>query len=156
MLPIKKILCPIDFSEPSYEAMKVAEEMARQFSSELSVVHVVREVSDTVYGPEFSGFDVESYQKELEASATKKLKEIVKERVSKDLSVNQTIVRGKPVDQIIRFSDEKNIDLIVIATHGQTGWQHFVFGSVTEKVVRLALCPVLTIHAPKEEVSGRR
>lgn len=151
MLPIEKILCPVDFSEPSYEALKIAKEMAIHFSSELSVAHVVREVTNSLYGPEFSDFDVDSYQEELEASAAKKLKEVAEKMLPKDLSLNQVIVRGKAADQIVRLSDEENIDLIVIATHGQTGWRHLVFGSVTEKVVRLAQCPVLTIHAPKEE-----
>ncbi len=151
MLPIKKILCPVDFSEPSYEALKVAEELAGQFSSELSVVHVVREVSSSLYGPEFSDFDVDAYQEELEASAKVKLKEVVEERLAKYLKVSQVIMRGKAADRIVEISDEESFDLIVIATHGQTGWRHFVFGSVTEKVVRLGQCPVLTIHAPKRE-----
>lgn len=151
MLPIKKILCPVDFSEPSYEALKVAEEISTHFSSELSVMHVVREISSSLYGPEFSDFDVDSYQEELEESAKRKLGDVVKERLPKGLSVNQITLIGTAADQIVELSDNENIDLIVIATHGQTGWRHFVFGSVTEKVVRLAKCPVLTIHAPKEE-----
>ncbi|MBN1572818.1 MAG: universal stress protein [Deltaproteobacteria bacterium] len=151
MLPVKKILCPVDFSEPSYEALKVAEEISTHFSSELNIVHVVREISSSLYGPEFSDFDVDSYQEELEESAKNKLSEVVKERLPMDLSVKQITLKGKAADQIVNLSDKDDIDLIVIATHGQTGWRHFVFGSVTEKVVRLARCPVLTIHAPREE-----
>jgi len=62
--------------------------------------------------------------------------------------VRQIVVLGGAADEIIRISGEEKVDLIVIATHGQTGWRHMVFGSVAEKVVRLAPCPVLTVRAP--------
>jgi len=71
--------------------------------------------------------------------------------VSRELHVRQIVVLGEAADEIVRMSEEQRVDLIVIATHGQTGWRHMVFGSVAEKVVRLAPCPVLTIRAPHKE-----
>jgi nucleotide-binding universal stress UspA family protein len=83
--------------------------------------------------------------------AENSLQEVVKQKVSKELHTRQIVVLGEAANEIIRISQETKADIIVIATHGQTGWRRFVFGSVAEKVVRLALCPVLTIQAPHEE-----
>lgn len=144
MLPFKKILYPTDFSEASYEALKAANELALHFSAELCLVHVVSPVVQT--SPDFAP-SVLPLQK-MEASAENSLQEVIKQRVPKELQVRQIVVLGRAADEIIRISEEEKVDLIVIATHGQTGWRHMVFGSVAEKVVRLAPCPVLTVRAP--------
>jgi nucleotide-binding universal stress UspA family protein len=87
----------------------------------------------------------------VEATAKKSLQEVINQRVPKELRARQIIVLGGAADEIIRITEEEKVDLIVIATHGQTGWRHMIFGSVAEKVVRLAPCPVLTIRAPHKE-----
>ena len=145
MLPFKKILYPTDFSDASYEALKAANELALHFSAELFLVHVVSPVVEASAG--FSPVGLA----QIEASAEKSLQEVVEQRVSKELHARQTIVLGVAADEIIRMTEEEKADLIVIGTHGQTGWRHLVFGSVAEKVVRLAPCPVLTIRAPHEQ-----
>ena len=154
MLPFKKILCTTDFSEPSYEALKAANELAVHFSAELCLVHVVLPTPITV-GPDVpTTFNVAAYQNHLEADAQKQLQEIVEERVSKDLvACTPMIVTGYAADEIVRVAGEQKADLIVLATHGRTGWRRFVFGSVAEKVVRLAACPVLAI-GPTRSPSG--
>ena len=146
MLPFKKILCPTDFSEASYEALKAANELALHFSAELYLIHIVSPIVPA--SPDFAPSVLPLA--EMEASAEKSLQEVAQQRVSKGLNVRQIIVLGEAADEIIRVSEQEKVDLIVIATHGQTGWRHFVFGSVAEKVVRLAPCPVLTIRAPHE------
>jgi len=148
MLPFKKILYPTDFSDPSYEALKAANELALHFSTELCVVHVVSPVTTAPADPSGSNFLV--FQ-EMEKAARESLKEMVKKRIPKELLVRQIVVLGGAAEEIIQISEKERVDLIVIATHGQTGWRHFVFGSVAEKVVRLAPCPVLTIRTPHEE-----
>jgi len=145
MVPIKKILYPTDFSEASYEALKAANELALHFSAELCLVHVV---SPVVQAPPDFALSALPLQ---EASAENSLQEVVKQRVSREVHVRQIIVLGGAADEIVRISEEEKVDLIVIATHGQTGWRHMVFGSVAEKVVRLAACPVLRIRAPHKE-----
>lgn len=152
MLPFKKILCPTDFSEPSYEALKVANEWALHFSSELFVVHVVAPVPLVPAAPTVPvTFNVLEYQQELEISSRKTLEGLVKKRVPEKIWVRTIVVLGDPADQIVKIADEEKVDLIVIATHGQTGWRRLVFGSVTEKVVRLTPQPVLTIRAHQME-----
>ncbi len=149
MLPIKKILCPTDFSEPSYEALKVANELAQHFSADLLLVHVINPIPivSTPTGP--MSFNVSSYQKELEDSAKKSLQDIINQMVAKELKVIPIVAYGIAADEIVSIAEEQNVDLIVIATHGRTGFRHLISGSVTEKVVRISHHPVLTIRAPK-------
>ena len=147
MLPFLKILYPTDFSEPSYEALKAANELALHFSAELCLVHVVS--PDVQTSPDLAGSGL--VLQEIEMLAENSLQEVVKQRVPKELHTSQIVVLGEAADEIIRISEETKADIIVIATHGQTGWRRFVFGSVAEKVVRLAPCPVLTIRAPHQE-----
>ncbi|MBS3917888.1 MAG: universal stress protein [Deltaproteobacteria bacterium] len=155
MLPFKKILCPTDFSEPSYEAIKTAGELAYHFGSELCIVHVITPVPiiPMPMGPEPAAFNVSLYEQELEASSKRSLEEVVNQLESKELKTRLIALRGNPADEIVRTADEENVDLIVIATRGRTGLDRLIFGSVTEKVMRLAKCPVLTvtIKVPFEE-----
>ncbi len=151
MLPIRKILCPTDFSEPSYEGLRVADELALHFSAELCVVHVVPPVP-VVAGPlGGTAFNVPAYQQELVASSKKSLDGVVEQRISKELPVRPIVVQGNAADEIVRIADEEKAGLIVMATHGQTGWRHLVFGSVAERVVRVAACPVLTVQVPQDQ-----
>ena len=145
MLPFKKILYPTDFSEASYEALKAANELALHFSTELYLVHVVSSLLKKLL--RILAY-VLSILEKMETAAKNSLQEVVKQRVSKELHTHQIVLLGGAAYEIIRIAEEEKVDLIVIATHGQTGWRHLVFGSVAEKVVQLAPCPVLTIRAP--------
>jgi universal stress protein A len=149
MLPVKKILCPTDFSEPSYEALKVANELALNFSAELLLIHVINPIPivSTPTGP--MSFNVSSYQKELEDSAKKSLQDIINQMVAKELKVIPIVAYGIAADEIVSIAEEQNVDMIVIATHGRTGFRHLISGSVTEKVVRISNHPVLTIRAKR-------
>ena len=150
MLPIKKIIWPTDFSEPSYEALKAAVELAENFSSVLYVVHILP-ILPVIAGPTGpTGFNVSLYQEEMEKSAKKSLEEVINTKVPKKIKTNSIIKQGDAAREITETAEKEEVDLIVISTHGETGWKHFVFGSVAEKVVRLSSIPVLTIHAPKE------
>jgi nucleotide-binding universal stress UspA family protein len=153
MLPFKKILCPIDFSEPSHLALKRADELAGHFGAELLVTHVIPPVPGPHSyqdPPVASSFDVPLYQQELAIYAEKMLKEIVSRQVSPAVRARDLITTGAAAPQILRTAKDEEADLIVIASHGLTGWRHLVFGSVAEKVVRQAPCPVLTVVRPPE------
>lgn len=153
MLPFKKILCPTDFSEPSYEAIKSASELASHFESELCIVHVISPVPIPM-GAEPSAFNVALYEQELEVSSKRSLEEVFNKLQLKELKARLVAVRGNAADEIVRIADEEKIDLIVIATRGRTGLDRLIFGSVAEKVVRLAKCPVLMITSrPSKEES---
>ncbi len=151
MLPINKILWPTDFSEPSYKALQSAVEMAEQFGSTLYLVHVIAPIP-AVAGPMGpAGFDVSLYQEELKKSASKKLKQISEKKVSNKIKTQTVIKHGEAATEINRAAKEENMDLIVIATHGETGLGHLIFGSVAEKVVRNASSPVLTIRVSEKK-----
>lgn len=150
MLPVKKILCPTDFSDPSYETLRVANELAQHFSAELLIVHVISPIPivSTPTGP--MSFNVSLYQKELEKSTKKSLQDIINKMVTKELKVIPVVAYGIAADEIVNIAEEQNVDMIVIATHGRTGFRHLISGSVTEKVVRISSHPVLTIRTPKK------
>lgn len=156
MFPINKILCPTDFSEPSYEALKAGNEIARRFSAQLLLVHVISPVPVMPTGgglpPSDMAQNINFPQliKEMRAIAEKSLQEVVQERLDPAISSKTMVLQGYPADEITALAEREQLDMIIIATHGLTGWRRFVFGSVTEKVVRTADCPVLTIRAPKE------
>jgi nucleotide-binding universal stress UspA family protein len=151
MLTINKILCPLDFSEPSYEGMKAAIELAKQCSAELVLLHVVAPVPSIPGASTPTGFHIPTVLQEIEASAKNALDNLIAESAFNELDVRPMVVIGTPSDEIVRMAEVGNADIIVIATHGMTGWRRMIFGSVAERVVRGASCFVLTVPAPPEE-----
>lgn len=140
----KKILCPIDFSDYSYDALEYAKDIAKSYNSKLYVLHIIYEPAD------FTGFYVphisfDKIRSEIESGAKKIMTEVKEEKL-KDISGAETmIIFGVPSDEIVRFAKDKEIDLIVIGSQGKKGIEKMVFGSTAEKVVRKATCPVLVI-----------
>jgi len=150
MLPIKNILCPTDFSDPSYEALKAADELAVHFGATLHIVNVVPLVPivEAPIGVESASFNVASYQQELEGQAQKSLKNMVEQKISRGVTAVTEVLIGNAAGEVMRYAGEKGIDMIVIATHGLSGWRRFISGSTTEQIVRQSSCPVLTIRRP--------
>ncbi len=151
MLPLKKILCPTDFSEPSYTALKAADELAAHFSAELLLLHVVPTVPGQPPYPDppaASSIDEPLHQQKLALEAEQLLEELIAKRVCKQVAAATLVVTGEAAEEILKAAKKEKVDLIVIATHGRTGWRRLVFGSVTEPVVRDAPCPTLTIVKP--------
>lgn len=147
MLPFKRILWPTDFSEPSYEALKTAVEMAKLCRAELTLLHVIPPIP-ALTGPESpASFDVSRYQAELERTAEAKMKEITDKRIGKDVPVHFQIAQGNPALEIGRLAEDKHMDLIVIASCGETALKHVFFGSVADKVMRHVPVPLLIIPA---------
>jgi universal stress protein A len=149
MLAIKTILCPTDFSEPSREALKFAVELASHFAGEICLVNVVPVVPSLASDPNFV-FAVPEYERMLHAEAEEKLRGLVKKVTTHGVAVRTKVRHGDAATEIVRIAADEKADLIVMATHGMTGWRHAMFGSVAEKVVRLAKCPVLTTRASAE------
>jgi len=150
MLPIRKICCPTDFSEPAQEALKVACEMATHFGAELILVHVVTPIPVIPIHDDPTSFNLPLYEKEMEQSAVRGLQQIQQERIPPAIRSSTVVLQGDPASRIVSLAEDENMDVIVIATHGFTGWRKFMFGSVTEKVIRLAACPVLSIRVPPQ------
>ena len=148
MLAIKTILCPTDFSEPSYEGLTYAIELAILFKAGLCVTNIVPAIPPLPTNPNFV-FEIPEYERGLHVDADRKLRELIEKRIPTGLKVRTVIGHGDPGREVVRIADEGHADLIVMATTGMTGFQHILFGSVAEKVVRLATCPVLTVRASR-------
>jgi nucleotide-binding universal stress UspA family protein len=151
MHSLKNIICPIDFSPTSYEALKGAEQLALRVNAELILLHVI-----SFPAPNKLGFKSEqeasNYARE---NAEKKLKEIIATSPSNLVGARFIILNGSPAGQyIVDAARSEAADLIVMGTHGWTGWRHLVLGSVTEEVMHFADCPVLTVHAPVSKFAG--
>jgi nucleotide-binding universal stress UspA family protein len=152
MLPPKLIMSPIDFSDHSDVALKTATDMASRLEAELLLVHVVPAIPRL---PSASAFFHEGeYEEELHKCAQKRLDEMVRALEGRGLKARSEVGTANDVSmELLRIAEHNNVDLIVIATHGMTGWHKLAFGSVAEKVVRLATCPVLVLRAQPEAKS---
>jgi len=150
MLPVRLILAPTDFSDISVKTVASASELAEHFGADLVIVHVIPPVPTLPSDPNYS-FEVPAYQEALRESAQRRLQEAVQTQVTGAVHSRTLVSHGDPAREIVRIAAEESVDLIVIATHGLTGWQHIVFGSVAEKVVRTAKCPVLTVRGDQPE-----
>ena len=144
----KKILLCTDFSENSRPAREIAVDYAQAFGAKLEILHVVN--SSRLGFPAFEmavPVNVQEVLKALEESVEKGFAALVKE-CQKTLSDVATYSRiGVPANEIIRFAQEESVDLIVMGTHGWTGFKHLILGSTAENVVRTAICPVLTVKS---------
>ena len=145
MLPWKLILAPTDFSSPSREGLGAAEELAANFHAEILLVHIVPFLPSIPTTPELL-FDPTKYEQLLDADAEEKLRKLKEELQEKELKVRTHLGHGPAAEEILLLAEAEHVDAIVMASHGVTGLQRVVFGSVTEKVVRGASCPVLTIR----------
>jgi nucleotide-binding universal stress UspA family protein len=150
MLPIHTILCPLDFSEPSYKALQVAIEIGSHFEAELVLCHVVPDAPAMPVDAPYAFAGEAEYEQVAKDSAEKELV-IAAKRLPGEIKSRTAIGMGDAADEIVRLAENEAADLIVIATHGLTGWRHLVFGSVAEKVIRLSDRPVLVVpaHEPK-------
>lgn len=145
MLPVKLILCPTDFSGPACTCVRTASELAEHFGAELLLVNVVPALPGVPPDPNYV-FKIPEYEKYLHADADKHLRETREQLVGKNVKVRTQVGHGSAAEEIVLIAKTEGVDLIVISTHGATGIERWVFGSVAERVVRLAECPVLTVR----------
>ncbi len=151
MLPINKILCPTDFSEASFEGLKNANELADHFSAELILLNVVSPLPGIPGSTAPTGFHIPAVLEEIEASTKEQVQKLKNKYISSNIKSKKIVIIGDPPTEIVKRAADDNVDVIVMSTHGQSGWKRLVCGSVTEKVIRMAECPVLTIRGPKEK-----
>lgn len=143
---IQNILCPVDFSDPSREALHFAADLASQFGATLTLLNVYQmpgyalPEGVVVAGPQVLTEMVDSIERELE-----RWRSAATSRGVKDVRVATAM--GTPHTEINRAARQGQHDLVVIGTHGRTGLKHVLLGSVAERVVRTAPCPVLTVRA---------
>lgn len=151
MIKIANVLVATDFSDASASALTYGREFARAFGARLHVLHIVDSPLMWV-GPEAIGVDVARLQAELEAGAQNMLSGLVTAEDRAQLNATAVTRTGTaPAFEIAEYAKSEGIDLILIGTHGRGFVGHLLMGSVAEKVVRIAPCPVLTVHHPEKE-----
>jgi nucleotide-binding universal stress UspA family protein len=141
---LKKILAPIDFSEYSMEALRGAMELAKDLDGELHIVHVV--------APHFALLDKMREQARetlMLEEAEEELARIRKDDCGNSAKVFTQVIVGPPVPKLVEYATQHQIDLILLATHGRTGIEHLMIGSVAEKLARYAPCSVLVFRQKK-------
>lgn len=145
MFTVKSLLVPTDFSENANQALGLAKEVARGTQATLHLLHIVEPV---VYPADWSYAQVgfADIEQELEENAERELKKL-KAALTKDgFKVETSVRRGRASDEICNYASENSISIISIGTHGRSGLEHFLFGSTTERVLRKAPCPVLSVR----------
>lgn len=151
MIELKRILVPTDFSEYSQQAMTYACAFAEQFDADLHVLHVLQDLVAVVPEPGVVFPPPGDYMGELKASAERALVEIPDPAWAEGRTIVRGTRQGPPFLEIIRYAKENDIDMIVLGTHGRGGLAHVLLGSVAEKIVRKAPCPVLTVRPGEHE-----
>lgn len=146
-MEIKKILYPTDFSEGSAAAVPFVADMTKKYGARLCVVHVIYDIAKTAgwYVPHIS---MDELYKDMDAGAKKELERCCVEELRGYKDIEYAVLKGIPYEEIIKFAQQNDIDLIVIGTHGRKGLDRVIFGSTAAKVVRGASCPVLTVRVP--------
>jgi len=152
---LKKILVPIDFSPASENAFKYALHCAGKLSAELTLLHVlVPAVSPSFAGISGAPAGAPAFSKTGLSSAEKKLGALIASTRNGSVSRFRSATRtGVPSHEIVEMAKEADIDLIVIASHGNTSWKHFCIGTTAERVVCAAPCPVLVVREKEHEFS---
>jgi nucleotide-binding universal stress UspA family protein len=145
-LNIKKILCPTDFSDQAYEALLAAADLARDYSAELLVAHVVESLPPLLGGGNDPVAQFQERCRQKEKEGKERLEQLINKGKPADIQVSTLIKIGHPAIQVLDWAEEYGVDLIVIATHGQTGWRRALLGSVTERIIKLTTRPVWIIQ----------
>lgn len=145
MKQVKKIMFPIDFAENYDTLLPWVSTFVNKFGATLYVVFVTSDLSSysTFYVPHGN---IESFQKEALQAAEKKMAAVLKDHFKDFAKVESRVLMGSPAAKVLELAKQENIDLIIMGAHGRKGLERALFGSVADKVVTGALCPVMTIH----------
>ena len=150
MREIKKILLPIDFSGASIKILQYAIFLAEKYNAKIFIVSVV-EYPYTLSGLPSSKLGSE-YEEQMIRIAEKKMTSFLEDNMDQiPISLKSSVLFGHAAKRIISYAEMESFDLIIIGTHGHKGLEKMLFGSVAEKVIKLAPCPVLTINTYRHD-----
>jgi nucleotide-binding universal stress UspA family protein len=152
MITLKSILVATDFSEPADAALTYGRALARNFNATLHLLHVVGDLSRIAYGADGYVTALPDIQREVEDAARKQLDDLLVDNDERPLVTRRVIITSNaPALVVVEYAGREHIDLIVTGTHGRGAVGHLLMGSVAERVVRTAPCPVLTVRHPEHE-----
>jgi nucleotide-binding universal stress UspA family protein len=144
MIRLKKILLATDFGDSSAFALEYARELATKFGAELHIIHVVADIGQAALGAPGLAMDMVELQRNLEREGAGRVEALLT-TFDRDVLRAKTVCRtaGHPAEAIVDYAKEAGADVIVVGTHGRQGLSHMLVGSVAERVVRSAPCPVV-------------
>lgn len=152
MISLKKVLVATDFGSASEVALEYGRAFARTFGGTLHVLHVVENAFTRMTAGEFGIADVGRVMQDLEAGARASLDKTVRDDDRRELHAQTAVITaGNAALGIVNYARDEKIDLLVMGTHGRGPLAHVLMGSIAEKVVRTAPCPVLTVRAAEHE-----
>jgi len=150
VIRLKKVLVPTDFSESARHAFTYGVSFAREYKADLVLLHVVENLT-VGYASDLFPVPMAEVFQEISGYAKAELARLGEEARGRGVTVQELVVQGKPSVEIIRFAAENQVDMIVLGTHGKGVLDQALFGSTTERVVRRAPCPVLTVRPAEHE-----
>ncbi len=143
-MKFERILLPTDFSDHAAYAQRYAVSLARQYEAQLHLIHVAQLYS---YVVDF-GVDSTSQYDSVLSTLTQMMDAAVDKLSGEPFPLQGEVIQGEPIQEIVRTARDDHSDLIVMGTHGRSALSHVLLGSIAEKVVRKAPCPVLTVRLP--------
>jgi len=150
VIKLNKLLVPTDFSESARHALTYGTSFAKEYGAELTLLHVVENLT-VGYASDLFPVPMAEVFQEISGYAKAELAKLAEVAREKGVTVVEQVAQGKPSAEIIRFAQEQKIDMIVLGTHGKGMLDQALFGSTTERVVRRAPCPVLTVRLAEHE-----
>ncbi|HHT9159978.1 MAG: universal stress protein [Planctomycetota bacterium] len=148
MIKLKKILCPIDFSACSIHALSYAIDLSIKNKASLYLIYVmethVNDARDILKQIDLLLDDTQIDNLKI------RLISLIPDNIQKSITIETIVVKGIPYVEIVKTSKDKQIDLIVMGTHGRTGLEHILIGSVAQRVIQKAPCPVFSIRLPRQ------
>jgi nucleotide-binding universal stress UspA family protein len=152
MMVLKSILVATDFGEASETALRYGRELARRFGADLHLLYVADDLASRVSMASGVPADIGHMQSDLEARARRDLDALLSDEDRRLLRARAVVLTSAATAHtIVAYAADEHIDLIIMGTHGRGAVAHFFVGSVAEKVVRRAPCPVLTVRHPEHE-----
>lgn len=158
-LNVRRILVPIDFSACSRAALEYAESLAERFGATIDLIYVW-EVPPYI-PPEsmvgVPGHDTQTLVQVAHQNAEQEMQRFTKDLKERGVKIGRALLdSGDPGRTIVEVAEDEGYDLIVAGTHGRTGFSHLIMGSVAERIVRHAKCPVLTVRVPDKPAPSSR
>jgi nucleotide-binding universal stress UspA family protein len=146
MIAIKKIVFATDFSDCAGAAQEYAVALASQFHAELHILYVMQDIALVMPDAGTVLSMPQNYLADQKNEAQRSLDRLLPDAAKEGLSIVRSLRMGNPFVEIVKYAEEVDGDLIVVGTHGRGALMHLLLGSVAEKVVRKAKCPVLSVR----------
>jgi nucleotide-binding universal stress UspA family protein len=146
---LKEILVPIDFSPCSKKALQYALPLAKAQNAKITLLYVAPHLYSAV---DFGGIASAQMEINMQESASQELAKLAKDEIPREITYENIVQLGSPAAEIVNVAKTLPADMVIVSTHGYTGFKHVVLGSVAEHIVRYAPCPVLVVREQERDL----